>query len=532
MEKCYDGLVYKRIQANRATYILIWKIVAIFAVGFIPSILMIILDVALVRQLRTITTSDHINRLINSEQETHSTRFPNRNQCDRGREETTVVTAFLSWFLITNLPSEVLFLWDIMQPFQFEFKLFELMLPRLEIRYIYGNIVNSFLLWGKASNFVVFFIASKTFRHQFYEMVQGFCSLPKSSLMSNLTLFDPFYYRSELSIVVVLFTLASNVAMIVVASKGTPIKMIAYRAHILDSLISSGLFGIIYLLLFMGFTFHKDSGNDTAEALHAVSISVISLSYGGLSMKIILVCFYLAGANCARAIVLCFKHRFELVLFGDTKEVYFRYQKYIVQPLLIIPFATLLILVSRCCELANFTAVLNQKSLLFGTNPLPVTPYVFNVITAIDLFLIVITLLIYGALLVFFNAYTILLLYFSKSLAQHLSPKTVSAQRIAFFMLLIQTSCSLAPAMLTVTALVIVYTINTTTVLAFFNYFSALLVGTFGILYPLVILSTTRPYQRFLMERLFGIQPSSVNAYAAAGAVTTAANPAPTPSEI
>ncbi|CAJ0954845.1 unnamed protein product, partial [Mesorhabditis belari] len=175
MEKCYDGLVYKRIQANRATYILIWKIVAIFAVGFIPSILMIILDVALVRQLRTITTSDHINRLINSEQETHSTRFPNRNQCDRGREETTVVTAFLSWFLITNLPSEVLFLWDIMQPFQFEFKLFELMLPRLEIRYISGNIVNSFLLWGKASNFAVFFIASKTFRHQFYEMVQGFC---------------------------------------------------------------------------------------------------------------------------------------------------------------------------------------------------------------------------------------------------------------------------------------------------------------------------------------------------------------------
>ncbi|CAJ0951352.1 unnamed protein product, partial [Mesorhabditis belari] len=315
---------------------------------------------------------------------------------------------------------------------------------------------------------------------------------------------DPLPYQPEISIVAIFLTLLSTNAMIFVAYRATPKKMIAYRIHIVDSLISSGLFGLTYLLLFMGFTFQR--GNE--KFLYFASISLVSLFNGTISMKTIMVFFYLSGVNCARAIILCFKYRFEKVIYGKTKETYFRLQKYFIHPLLLIPFVILVIIVDRCCQPANFLAMMNHTSFLFATTKIIVKPYIFNVIDVLDIILLFITLFIYGFLLLFFNIYTYILLYLSKNLACHLSRKTLAAQKVAFLMLLVQTGLSLAPAVLTVVVLIIGYIANISSILTVFNLLSAILIGSFGILYPLVILSTTKPYQNYAMQRLFHIQPA------------------------
>ncbi|CAJ0922553.1 unnamed protein product, partial [Mesorhabditis belari] len=285
--------------------------------------------------------------------------------------------------------------------------------------------------------------------------------------------------------------------MIFIAYKATPMKMLAYRKHLFDSLISSGLYSLTVILFFTFYGFQRE--NDTSFNYFSVSL-IYSLNLG-VPLRPLLALQFLAGVNCARAIIFCFKFRFEAVVYGKLKDYYSLYHKYFLNSLFTIQFPIIAVFIWTSTTPTDFQVVLCQTSIIFSMHQIIVQPLTSH-ITVLYLSIILVILLTYALLLGFYIIGTYVLLYLSKKVAFQQSAKTLKAQKFAFWMLLLQTAFSLWPAVLASLLLIATFFSLSSEALPAFNFIVWFLIVPFGFLYPFAILLTTKPYLKYVINLL------------------------------
>ncbi|CAJ0943058.1 unnamed protein product, partial [Mesorhabditis belari] len=121
-------------------------------------------------------------------------------------------------------------------------------------------------------------------------------------------------------------------------------------------------------------------------------------------------------------------------------------------------------------------------------------------LAALDIGFVILILSIYLWLLVFYIGATFVLLHFSKKVASYQSKKMLKMQKIAFWLLIIQAAGCLFPAGLTMIILTIAFLTESPGVTLAFNCSYWFLFTSFGFVYPIVILLTTRPYVNFVQK--------------------------------
>ncbi|CAJ0948494.1 unnamed protein product, partial [Mesorhabditis belari] len=221
--------------------------------------------------------------------------------------------------------------------------------------------------------------------------------------------------------------------VIFIAFRSTPKKMVRYRVHIIDSLIASGIFSFTFIIFYTPYVFHKNGD----PQIYFLSTALLNYAIKKIPLHLLLIGCYFAAFNTARAVILCFKYRFDAVIYGRFRDQYLRWDKYLVYPLIIFPFIATIFIVPNATHSTGFRAVVKSITLSTSNLEIEVEPLVLD----LNLWLKILQIAAFlpcGILTTFYICVTYVLLYLNRVVAKQQSKKILSTQRTAFTMLLIQ----------------------------------------------------------------------------------------------